>query len=480
MKGAYMDNYEDNKEIDIREVTATILVKWRKVLIIMILFFMALSSYQVIKTAKSNKSVDVASAAASLTDEEKQAVDNTFSLYQYYYTQYQNYSEKSKSFMNLLNPYQTPILNVNFTITTTISNLGNYYQNIYLSQSQINQLDELLNIDEQTSVSDLLSASVSEQSNDSSSLNVFSGSDEKSFILNVQLLGVSQENTDAAANIISDAINAQTSLLEKKGYSASEAEISRSWEEGYSQTVGVYQSDFNLQYEKIKAQYNLLQDPSDLTDNQKTYYKVLINDYLDVTDVTAKSSRLVSPKKLILFLLASFIIAIILSYFYETIKSVLSKTVKTERDLVLAGCGSVLGVIVNSSPQKQLFSKQIIHLIAPDYRSEDEVLQLASNRILQQMKNQHAVSLFICNDSSNKSSIKVVKHLCELLNQQIKVNVGAPGCNVADYTNFISSDSVLFIKSSGIDSDKMMIQEVDMAKTNDKTIIGSILIKKAY
>lgn len=477
MEAAYMDNYENNKEIDMREVTATILVKWKKVLIIIILLFMALSSYQVIKTAKSNKSSDVASAAASLTDEEKQAVDNTFSLYQYYYTQYQNYSEKSKSFMNLLNPYQTPILNVNFTITTTISNPGNYYQNIYLSQSQINQLNELLNTDEQTSVSDLLSASVSEQSNDSSSINVFSGSDEKSFILNVQLLGVSQENTDAAANIISDAINAQTSLLDEKGYSASEAEISRSWEEGYSQTVGVYQSDFDLQYEKIKEQYNLLQDPSDLTDNQKTYYKALINDYLDVT---AKSGRLLSPKKLILFLLASFMIVIILFYFYETIKSVLSKTVKTERDLVLAGCGSVFGVIVNSSPKKQLFSKQIIHLIAPDYHSEDEVLQLASNRILQQMKNQHAVSLFICNDSSNESSIKVVKHLCELLSQQIKVNVGAPGCNVADYTNFISSDSVLFIKSSGIDSDKMMIQEVDMANTNDKTIIGSILIKKAY
>lgn len=472
-----MDNYENNKEIDMREITATVLMKWKKVLALIIVFFLGLTSYQIIKTKKNNNTGDLSTAVSALTDEGKNVVDNTFSQFQYYYTQYKNYSEKGNSFVNLLNPYKTPILNINFTITTTISNPVNYYQNLNLSQTQTSQLNELINIDEQTSVSDLISANISDQSSETSNISIVSGTDERNLILNVQVIGVPQGNSEASANIIADAVAAQSDLLSEKGYSTSASEVSRTWKEGYSQKVADYQLDFDTQFEKIKEQYTALQDPSGLTDSEKAYYQVLINDYLDVQ---AKSSHFVSLKKLIIFFLASIVIAIILFYFIEAIKSALSKTVKTERDLVLAGCGPVLGVIVTTSAKKHLFSKKIIQLTAPDFTSEDEVLQLASVRILRQMKNQRATNLYICNDSSNNDVSRVIKHLSALLGNQVTISAGTPGCNTADYSNLVSSDAVLFIKTSGIDSDKNLVREVDITSRNNKNIIGSILIKKAY
>lgn len=472
-----MDNYENNKEIDMREITATVLMKWKKVLVLIIVFFLGLTSYQIIKTKKNNNTGDLSTVVSSLTDEEKNVVDDTFSQFQYYYTLYKNYSDKSNSFINLLNPYKTSILNINFAITTTISNPINYYQNLNLSQTQTSKLNELLNIDEQTSASDLISANISDQGNDTSNINIVSGTDERNLILNVQVIGVPQENSEASANIIADAVAAQSDLLNEKGYSTSVSEVSRTWEEGYSQKVADYQLDFDTQFGKIKEEYTALQDPSGFTDGEKAYYKVLVNDYLDVQ---AKSSHLVSLKKLIIFFLASIVIAIILFYIIEAIKSALSKTVKTERDLVLAGCGPVLGVVVTTSAKKQLFSKKIIQLTAPDFTSEDEVLKLASARILQQMKNQRATNLYICSDSNNNDASRVIKRLSALLGNQVTIHAGAPGCNTADYSNLVSSDAVLFIKSSGIDSDKNLIREVDITNRNNKSIIGNILIKKVY
>lgn len=471
-----MENYKVEREVNLRDISANVLKAWKKILIVIVLLVVVLSGYS-IKKAKTNAvASDVTSVAKSLTNEQKNEAEETFAQYKYYYEQNQNFSQKAGSFINTLDPYNTPMVQIELVISTNISNPVTYFQNLNLTDDQMNQISNLLNLDETTSVQDLIFISDGAEKSDANSVNLITGDKTTNIIFDLKMIGVSQDNFSAVADILMDAVNNETNTLLEKGYSISATEVSRNWSESYSQEVVDYQSNYSSQYDKIKSQLKDLQSPSSLTGDTLVYYQALVKDYVK-SEKTASVS-VFSAKKGIKYLLVSIILAIILAYLVEIVRYMKSHTVKTAGDLVLADCGPVLGIVVPAEKKKKLFTKQIRNLAAPGVAAPDAALKLASIEIARELEKNHLRSIFICCDGEDADTKKTIDQLSVNLKDKFTIQSGSPAVNADALEKFTESDAVVFAATAWATPDNILAKEVHMAKRYGQVLIGSILIKK--
>lgn len=468
-----MENYENGIEMDQKVVIANVLKSWKKIVLLMVILFTALMGYSYKKVKSNQTANDPSVASALLSNDQKQMADNTFSQYKSFYEQYQYYSSKSVSLINTLDPYQTPQMTLSYVISTDISNPVSFYQNMLLSSEQESSMSSLLNLNEQSSVNELIFVDSSTSNiNQSDHINITLNNEEGNVAMDVVVVGVSEDNANAVADIISEAVNNETNLLAEKGFTVSCAEISRNWSTTYSQNVADYQSHFMEQLEKTTTQLNNLKDPASLSTEEKTYYQALVNKYIG----TKSTNQTVTKKGIIKYVAASILLALILGYFIEVMKYLLTDKVKSSANLDAIGCGPVLSVIVPETKKKKCFSKQIQHLLTADAAPQDEAIRLAVSEIEKQMNRDHLQRLFICFSANDKSAKKIVNLMISPLSESVSVKAGSPTINADDYKQLIACDAVVFVETAFHSKENNVQKEVSLAKRNGIVSIGSLLI----
>ena len=472
-----MNNYYSNKSMDLHEVTANVLKNWKKIPLLVIVLVLMLSAYSFKKEKSAVNSQSIASTSASLTDTQKETVENVFLQYQYYYSQNKNYIKKSTSLLNTLNPYHTPSVTLSFVANTNIINLSSFFQDLDLTDEQENQLTSLLNLDGETSAEDLIYTGDLDNNNstDNSSATIVTSEEANNIAMNIQLVGVSEQNSNAAADILVDAINNKINWLIQSGYSISISEITRNYSESYSKAVADFQASFSENFEKIKTQLSSLKTPSALTDEENTYYQALVRNYMNPESANAKTS--ISAIKIIKNIMLSILLGIIIGYFVEAIKYQKSHTVKIVDDLVLAGADPVFTKYISGEEDSSKFTRKIRKLSGAASTPNAEAIQLATAEIMKIMEKNNFHRLYICYDANDQETKKVLNALSAQFKNKLLILSGSPLTSSKSFDEFAESESVLFLKTAYVSSDNTLLKEIDMAKRNNVNIVGSLLVK---
>lgn len=472
-----MDNYTINREVNLRDISANVLNEWKKLLILIILLFLAMFSVGIKKEYSNKQAKEISTASNGLTEVQKNEVEELFAQYKVLYKQNKLYSARSTSLMNTLDPYNTPAVSIQFVVSVNISNPVMYYQNLNLTDDQKNQLADLSGLDDANSVTGLIYVSDgTDQVLESS--NLITENNSKNVIMDVEMVGISQDDMAAASNILADAVGNETNALADAGYTIEVAEVSRGWNETFSPMVLKYQDNFDTQYDKIKSKFNDLKDPSSLVGDEKVYYQELISDFVKSEDET--NASVFSAKLLLKSIGISIVLSIFLVYLIEGLKYLMSHTVKTAGDLILSGAGPVLGVAVPSEKKKYCFAKQIRNLSVPGVCAEETTIRLASLEIKNQLLDAHFKSLFVCCDLNDTDTKNAVELLCAPLKSSFSIYVGSPSNNVEDFNKFCECESVAFVTTAYSTPDHVLAKEVSMAKRTGKYFAGSILVKRVF
>ena len=439
---------EGGLQIDLKDLLAHIILKWKFIVLCMI--FVGLLGYGVALLRGSNtESLTATSARALITEDKAEDVDQLFNQYQYY-TQYRRtlmndytylFSDQAAFHDNLA------VLNARYFVDSDIVNLDHFFSTLTLDETDYEKLREIAPDEEsfspiyqrvQLSVDDLERASTRSSSSVNNNI-TFNEIGAGKYLFTVAIFGISEEQCEEMLSIVQAALAREIGLL-----STADPDIRFSFlSKQFSHDVLAYlQSLQNLSNTRITQVDNQLNNiatkVTKFTSGQRDYYNLLVQQ----AEQESQPGKHVSWKKwtVIGSLMGAFLAVGIffLQYLFDgTIKiSAESESIfqtQTLQNVFIPG-------------KKNLFGKWVSRLTGADNVSVDEKIALLAADIQLLMKKAGYQRLFLLSDSHDINASQTAARVAEAVvarNPNLELLLGNPTVSIADLEKFSASENTI-------------------------------------
>ena len=444
-----MNNYQDyevEREIDIKDLCFSLLNKWKQVLVGTIIICILLCSYGLMKNKKSTTSKT--DPTESLTEEQIENVENVYSSYEQALKSRDIILSRVKnSALSQIDTNKAVGRMVSYIIESDIDNIYTYYKSINVfaedEQKEIikacNFNDETNNLDDLVSISGTASEYIAGLSSDTTMKTT----------MTVYIYANSDEALDTIESILDDHIEGKNTIT---GSTCTKLETVNNIETNYiSDNQTNYSNQLTDVYNKI---YNL-ENITYLSEDELTYYTSLIEGTNDSDETTTVTTTSFNWKKYGAVGIAGGLF--VMCFFYAMIY-VLSGKVHASDDFKAYGVDSI-GTL--------------------DYSKDDvsKEMWLVSS-ITSFMKLHELKKLYITLDYKNEKIEKTLNTFVEELKKQgIETIIGDPLKEREAFNNLMSSEAVVLFETAEQSKYDSVSKIIDLANRQNISLVGSIVGK---
>ena len=442
-----MNNYQDyevEREIDIKDLCFSLLKKWKRILVGTIIICVLLCSYGLMKNKKSTTSKT--DPKKSLTEEEIENVENAYTSYEQALKSRDIVLSRVKnSALAQINTDKAVGRMVSYIIESDIDNIYSYYRsiNIFNSDEQKEIIKSCNFNDETNNIDDLVTISGKE----SEFIAGVSSSTDMKTAMTVYIYANSDEALDTIQSILENHIEGKSSIT---GATCTKLETVDDIETYY---ISDNQNGLSDQLDNINNKIYNLENITYLSEDELTYYTSLIEGKEEETTTVTTSSF--NWKKYGVVGVAG---GLFVMCFFYAMMYVLSGKVHASDDFKAYGLDSI-GTL--------------------DYSESDisKEMWLVSS-ITSFMKLHELKKLYISLDYKNdKIESTLNTFVEELKKQDISVVMGDPLKERESFNNLISSEAVVLFETAEQSKYDSVSKIIDLANRQNISLVGSIVGK---
>ena len=443
----YMNNYQDyevEREINIKDLCFSLLNKWKQIIVGTIIICVLLCSYGLMKNKKSTTSKT--DPTESLTEEQIENVENVYSSYEQALKSRDIILSRVKnSALSQIDTNKAVGRMVSYIIESDIDNIYSYYKSINVfaedEQKEIikacNFNDDTNNLDDLVSISGKESEFIAGVSSNSNMKNA----------MTVYIYANSDEALDTIQSILENHIEGKSSIT---GATCTKLETVDDIDTNY---ISDNQTNYSNQLTDIYNKIYNLENITYLSEDELTYYTSLIEGEEDETTTVTTSSF--NWKKYGVVGVAGGLF--VMCFFYAMIY-VLSGKVHASDDFKTYGVDSI-GTL--------------------DYSKDDvsKEMWLVSS-ITSFMKLHELKKLYITLDYKNEKIEKTLNTFVEELKKQgIETIIGDPLKEREAFNNLMSSEAVVLFETAEQSKYDSVSKIIDLANRQNISLVGSIVGK---
>ena len=432
-----MNNYQDyevEREIDIKDLCFSLLKKWKTILIGAVVIWVLICGYGLMKTKKSSSETI---SKRNLTDEEIENVENAYFSYQQALKSRKIILSKVKgSAIAQINSDEAVGRMISYVIESDIDNVYSYYKNINVfTIDEQKQIIEACNFDDDTNnIDDLVKIDGKEREY----IAGVSDNTKMKTTMTVYIYANSDSACDTIESILEDHIEGKSSIT---GATCNKLESVSGIETYY---ISDTQTNLTNELDEVNNKIYDLENITYLSDDEIKYYSLLVEE-----------SKPFNLKKYGVVGIAGglFVMCFIYAMIY-----VLSDKVHATDDFKAYGVDSI-GTV--------------------DYSKDDvsKEMWLVSS-IISFMKLHELTKLYISLDYKNDKIDSTLNTFTNELKQQgVDTIIGDPLTNSESFNELTSSEAVVLFETAEQSKYDSVGKIIDLAKRQNIRLVGSIVGK---
>lgn len=442
-----MNNYQDyevEREIDIKDLCFSLLKKWKQILVGTIIMCVLLCSYGLMKNKKNTTSKT--NPTESLTEEQIENVKNAYSSYEQA-LKFKDIvlSRVKNSALAQIDTDKAVGRMVSYIIESDIDNIYSYYKGINVfAEDEQKEIIKACNFNDDTNnLDDLVSISGKE----SEYISGVSSTTDMKTAMTVYIYANSDDALDTIESILENHIEGKSSIT---GSTCTKLETVDDIETYY---ISDNQNGLSDQLDNINNKIYNLENITYLSDDELTYYTSLIEGEEEETTTVTTSSF--NWKKYGVVGVAG---GLFVMCFFYAMMYVLSGKVHASDDFKAYGLDSI-GTL--------------------DYSKDDvsKEMWLVSS-ITSFMKLHELKKIYISLDYKNEKIEKTLNTFVEELKKQdISVIIGDPLKERESFNNLMSSEAVVLFETAEQSKYDSVSKIIDLANRQNISLVGSIVGK---
>lgn len=455
-----LEEIEVERQIDLRDMLATILLHWKRIVIGTIVICICIFGYGFIK---SKKEVQVATdPKSSLTDEEISEAEVAYAIYTQALTTRQILlSNVENSAISQIKSNDAIGMTNMYIITSEVDNIYDYLKNANIFSKD--ETDEIIKVcdfnKDTTGLDDLVSISGNYQTSTTTTVVGTSASESSKTAISVSIYANSAEACEKIGDIV------ETHLQSKAEQTSSELQKKDTIEGIDTEYITNKQQELNDKLSSVNDKINNLKQPTYLSEGELTYYTSLIDEESE-TDTLIVTSSFSWKKYLVLGLFGGlFMMCFIDGVFYA-----ISSKVHTEDDVKVCGIAS-LGTIYTDTNNNLVNT-----LRGNDHISYTDKVSMISNEIMNTLKKNNESSLYIALDTDSNELNQLVEDLKSSLTD-ITVTTGNPLNDKEAFNTLLDSKNLLLLEQSDKSSFESLIKYKNLVNRNNINTVGSVVLR---
>lgn len=489
---------KEERTIVIKDLLFRILLKWRKIIICMLVFavlangFSCIKSYRVsVKTKEMmNRQKDVTQYESTLSTDQITTVKNAIATYLKYNKEFGILEEYCSNAVKMKIDYsKTPTMNFLYIVNNcdNIPGLISYINQSVFTKSWRENAVKQLDWDQKqaTYILDLISIKqINEQTQNGSSSSIIVDDDNKNKfeILNIKIISLDEKSTRLLAGLVEEALKDKLAQIQKQYQNLTLELSSKSFVyEMNNELLNSQNSNFD-NMNRIHSSINNL--TYNFSDDQKLYFHALIdnlqnsNNKKSEPESVVSSIDLINVKYIFLGLVLGGTIAVCsISFVY-----IFGKKLRTSVELVNDYHIPLLGEIASENEKKKNKIDNIIYYLFQSGKKEnsyEERLDMICTGIKIAVTKQKMRTLYITSTSNSTIVTEFKEKILELLKKEnINVMIGKSIVHDPVSLERLSvADGVVFVEQINNSLMNEIEYELEICNKYDVFIIGSIVLQ---
>lgn len=491
---------EKERSIYVSDLIFRILLKWRIILAWMIICAIILNGFAGIKSyrtmvalreaANSSKGDELVSSI-SLSDEDKEKMEEIYDMY----TSYQNTYQSSLDYYNQsvkmnINPNQVPKELIQYRVKTTenATEIVTAFSNAVHNKATCEKIKNVLGEDiEDSYIGELITVEKKENSDTDrqSYANVSVEKGSKIHVMLIRVIASDKKMCKAIADIVEEEIAEESKVFQKTIADFDLTYIDRNYSENSDSDLLYQQQNCLYQLNSVKSSMDNLK--SSLTDEQKEYFDELVRQGKgDPEEVSVTSSTEVVEEPFtvdyinIKYILLGLFLGLVLPCCWYFVAYIREQHLLTAQELEeYCGIRILDTFTLDAKPERKKcfidsLIKKIFHM-EPDPNPDVKIKMVCANiQILGQKKNLKRVH--ITGVASSEEAAKMKQAILSQMDQMdIEVTVG--GSVIADQKSLeqmAQSDAVVFVERVRDSVLKEIEKEIEICTEQEVPIIGAV------
>lgn len=493
---------EEGRTISLKELLEYVLLKWRLLIICVIVFAVMAGGYSYLKSyndtlqaRREEQNPDLSQYENGLKDSEIQEVKDSVEDYVSYRETYKKYKEyMGNSIKMQLDANAVPTTKIIYQITgnSELKNIGDTFVEIFPNDNVFKQINEKTNwsvnasyINELISVtnSDMATISLGEQS--ASNILENNGQENEPILLSIRIISDSQKNCEMMANVVESELNTITAELQEQFGEFRIQKISESYsEETNKELLSDQQSCIN----EMNTVSNVIKNiETSLSEQQQTYFLALLNSDNGNSATTTDSVyeevaglNYINVKYVIL----GIIVGIFVFAFYTMCKFLFNRHLLSLNYIKNDLCSPLLEVFVEDNQKRKFGScldKWIRNFFVQKNEtfSKDDRLQMLCTNIKVFMRRKNIEEIYLTGSINTSEISQFLQELKGCLNKtKITFVTGNSILYDADSLEvFTEKKGVVFIEQIGKSLNDEIYKELQYCDEYEVENIGFIVLK---
>lgn len=495
----------EERTIDLRELVKYVVLKWRMILIFMIVFAVLANGYSGIKSylniqelKEKEQTLDYTQYESRLTVKEIQEVKNAvenYNLYSKKYSDYKNYNDNSIKMK--IDATEAPTQEIIYEIRgnrNDVTNISDAYTTVFPNDDTCEEILKAMNWDvdvsyikELISVSDTHMNTIAVGGQDVSEIIENTVDENKAVLITIKVLANNEENCKIMSDIIKKSLNTVTLNLQKKFGNFSIQKISDEYGTEVNGDLLDAQKNSISEMNNCNNAMSILDDV--LSEDQKTYFNALINENIsseeesESKDVATVTDTVPGVQYInIKYIVAGVVLGFFVACFYAICRFFLNNHLVSKSYIVDDLKYPLLGVFSNNSKEHYNKIDQLLRKMfykSSNINSIEEQLQMMCTTVKVIMQKNNMERIYVTSTMKSKDINMVLQKFAQKLDKnEIKYSIGEPILYSAkSLEEFSKTDGVIFVEQINKSLMRDINREVEECKKYDIKNLGFVLIE---
>lgn len=470
-----------NRIVDIKDMLLKIALKWRMILMWMLIFGSAFDGYAAAKSYCDSKveqmtdsrAADLAFYKDNLSTDKADAVEKAYDVYKQYQSSFQSSKEYCNNSIKIkINYTQVPTVNMLYKVTNydNLTELCTFINTSVFTDSWLEEVKSELGWEDVkvSYISELITSS-----------QIDGQDDQKEKIFKVKVISTDKESAERLADLTQKELTDRMPEIQEKYPSIVIQNLSKNVEFSVDSTL---LSDQQWQMERMNNSYDILNNlTNNFDDSQKGYYAALIdsekNGNIVQSDETEPNIQVINIRYILMGMAAGFFI----SFCYYACSYIFNKGLHSASEIQMDLGISVMGTMNRNKLKNEKKDPLIFRIFKgkEHQMTYEEWLEVICTKIKMTVSKNKIKSLYITSTADSEEINRLKKKLQQLTGDfDCKVTIGnSVVYDVDSLTSLSDSDGVLFLEEVNQSPYSEIVQEIEMCRKNDIFVVGAVVVE---
>lgn len=479
MQDRNINRYNDEVEIDLKDLLAELFAKAGIIILCMAVFGATVLGFVLFKDRNSVVAPleeRIGDARIVLSTEDAETAER---IYQQYlsYTKYKESLQKYYSDNLFIDGDFSDYVQelVLYNVSSSISGADDIFISLTISRETYERISQVFQ--EEDMPADIYKLATISSGSENALVVNDDADTRNSYMLTVSVIGRTREQCDQVRKLVEDDLNKQFAVLQSLDPSATLIYVGENYNEDLASWIMERQAEAIRQLNDIENTIKNFNNNqvSNLSSEQKSYYNLLLEE-----DDVLTSGR--SLKSLLKYLILGLFVGAALPCGWILLKYLFDGKVKTPYDVTARYGIPVLNTVAVDSKKRTLFTRWIKKLKGINPMDREKTLDLISTDICTIMAKNELNKIFLVKTSGSDEEERVAEGMekrLNALNPEMDVKSGEPQISAEAIRNLSDSDGVILLAECGKTSVETADQCWTLLGRYSSNVLGSVVLNRA-